>query len=60
MINEAMYVLLEGVANAQDIDKAIKLGYNLETGPQSPQSEGSGLPGSRLRYHLEHFRRKRT
>jgi 3-hydroxybutyryl-CoA dehydrogenase len=33
MINEAMYVLLEGVATADDIDKAITLGYNLETGP---------------------------
>ena len=33
MINEALHVLLEGVANAEDIDKAIKLGFNLETGP---------------------------
>ncbi|MBU1652704.1 3-hydroxybutyryl-CoA dehydrogenase, partial [bacterium] len=33
MINEAMYVLMEGVASAEDIDKAIKLGYNMERGP---------------------------
>jgi len=33
MINEAMFVLMEGVASAEDIDKAIKLGYNMERGP---------------------------
>ena len=32
-VNEAMYVLLEGVASAQDIDTAMKLGYNIQTGP---------------------------
>jgi 3-hydroxybutyryl-CoA dehydrogenase len=33
MLNEAMYVLMEGVANADGIDTAIKLGYNMELGP---------------------------
>ncbi len=33
LINEAMYVLLEGVASAEDIDTAMKLGYNMQTGP---------------------------
>lgn len=33
MLNEAMYVLMEGVATAEGIDTAIKLGYNMEIGP---------------------------
>ena len=33
MINEAIHVVMEGVASAQDVDTAMKLGYNLETGP---------------------------
>ncbi|NOX65817.1 MAG: NAD(P)-binding domain-containing protein [Chlorobi bacterium] len=32
-LNEAMYILLEGVASAKDIDLAMKLGYNLQIGP---------------------------
>jgi len=32
-INEAIYVLMEGIARAEDIDTAIKLGYNLPIGP---------------------------
>ncbi|HLA40796.1 MAG TPA: 3-hydroxyacyl-CoA dehydrogenase family protein, partial [Candidatus Glassbacteria bacterium] len=32
-INEAIYVLMEGIASAPDIDTAIKLGYNLPIGP---------------------------
>jgi len=32
-LNEAMYVLLEGIASAEDIDVAMKLGYNLQVGP---------------------------
>ncbi len=32
-MNEAMYVLLEGVASAKDIELAMKLGYNLQSGP---------------------------
>jgi 3-hydroxybutyryl-CoA dehydrogenase len=31
--NEAMYMLMEGVASAEDIDKAIKLGLNHPMGP---------------------------
>jgi 3-hydroxybutyryl-CoA dehydrogenase len=34
-INEAMYVVMEGVASAADVDKAIKLSYNLPQGPLS-------------------------
>ncbi len=33
MLNEAMYVLMEGVATAEGIDTALKLGYNMEMGP---------------------------
>lgn len=33
MVNEAMHVLMEGVASAEDIDIAIKLGYELPKGP---------------------------
>jgi 3-hydroxybutyryl-CoA dehydrogenase len=33
MLNEAMYVLMEGVASAEDIDTALKLGYNMDRGP---------------------------
>ncbi len=33
MINEAMHVLMEGVASAEDIDKAMKLGFGFHVGP---------------------------
>ncbi len=33
LLNEAMYILLEGVAQAKDIDTAMKLGYNFRMGP---------------------------
>jgi len=33
LLNEAMYILLEGVATAKDIDTAMKLGYNFQYGP---------------------------
>ncbi len=33
LLNEAMYILLEGVATAKDIDTAMKLGYNFPYGP---------------------------
>ena len=33
LLNEAMYVLMEGVASAEGIDTAMKLGYNLPMGP---------------------------
>jgi 3-hydroxybutyryl-CoA dehydrogenase len=32
-LNEAMYILLEGVSSAKDIDTAMKLGYNMNVGP---------------------------
>jgi len=33
MLNEAMYVLMEGVSTAEDIDTAMRLGYNFSMGP---------------------------
>lgn len=33
MLNEAMHVLMEGIAKAEDIDTAMRLGYGLQTGP---------------------------
>jgi 3-hydroxybutyryl-CoA dehydrogenase len=33
LLNEAMYILMEGVATASDIDTAMKLGYNFQYGP---------------------------
>jgi 3-hydroxybutyryl-CoA dehydrogenase len=33
LLNEAMYILLEGVATAKDIDTAMRLGYNFKMGP---------------------------
>jgi len=33
LLNEAMYILLEGVAKAKDIDTAMRLGYNFNMGP---------------------------
>jgi 3-hydroxybutyryl-CoA dehydrogenase len=33
MLNEAMHVLMEGIAKADDIDTAMKLGYSMPTGP---------------------------
>lgn len=33
LLNEAMYILLEGVAHVEAIDTAMKLGYNFQMGP---------------------------
>ncbi|HEX9916590.1 MAG TPA: 3-hydroxyacyl-CoA dehydrogenase NAD-binding domain-containing protein [candidate division Zixibacteria bacterium] len=33
LLNEAMYVLMEGIASAEDIDTAMKLGYGFDIGP---------------------------
>ncbi|MBA4317308.1 MAG: 3-hydroxybutyryl-CoA dehydrogenase [Flavobacterium sp.] len=33
LLNEAMHILMEGVASAKDIDTAMKLGYNFNVGP---------------------------
>lgn len=33
LLNEAMHILLEGIASAKGIDTAMKLGYNFKSGP---------------------------
>ncbi len=33
LLNEAMHILLEGIASAKDIDTAMKLGYDFKLGP---------------------------
>ena len=33
LLNEAMHILMEGIASAKDIDTAMKLGYNFQMGP---------------------------
>ncbi|MEN8163427.1 MAG: 3-hydroxyacyl-CoA dehydrogenase NAD-binding domain-containing protein [Acidobacteriota bacterium] len=33
MVNEAMHIVMEGVAEAADVDLALKLGYDFRTGP---------------------------
>lgn len=33
ILNEAMHVLMEGIAKADDIDTALRLGYGMPTGP---------------------------
>jgi 3-hydroxybutyryl-CoA dehydrogenase len=33
LLNEAMHVLMEGIAQAEDIDTAMSLGYNMQAGP---------------------------
>jgi 3-hydroxybutyryl-CoA dehydrogenase len=33
MLNEAIHILLEGIAKADDIDTAMRLGYSMEQGP---------------------------
>ena len=33
LLNEAMHVVMEGVASATDVDTAMRLGYNFPTGP---------------------------
>ncbi|MER3524060.1 MAG: 3-hydroxybutyryl-CoA dehydrogenase [Ignavibacteria bacterium] len=33
MLNEAMHVLMEGIAKAEDIDTAMHLGYSMQAGP---------------------------
>jgi 3-hydroxybutyryl-CoA dehydrogenase len=42
MLNEAMHVVMEGVASAADVDTAMKLGYNMEVGPLA-QADRMGL-----------------
>ncbi|MBN8547468.1 MAG: NAD(P)-binding domain-containing protein [Ignavibacteria bacterium] len=33
LLNEAMHILLEGIASAKDIDTAMKIGFNFQHGP---------------------------
>ena len=33
MLNEAMHILMEGIAKAEDIDTAMRLGYGMQAGP---------------------------
>jgi 3-hydroxybutyryl-CoA dehydrogenase len=33
LLNEAMHIVMEGVASARDVDRAMRLGYNFEKGP---------------------------
>ncbi|MCK6604560.1 MAG: NAD(P)-binding domain-containing protein [Ignavibacteriaceae bacterium] len=33
LLNEAMHILLEGIASAKDIDTAMKIGFNFQYGP---------------------------
>lgn len=42
LINEALYVLMEGIATAEDIDTAMKLGFNFNMGPLA-QADMIGL-----------------
>ncbi len=42
MLNEAMHVLMEGIAKAEDIDTAMRLGYNMDKGPLE-MSDNIGL-----------------
>jgi len=42
LINEALYVLMEGIASAEDIDTAMKLGFNFNMGPLA-QADMIGL-----------------
>ncbi len=42
MLNEAMHILMEGVASAEDIDKAMRLALNLPMGPLEI-ADGMGL-----------------
>jgi len=42
MLNEAMHALMEGIATADDIDTAMRLGYNMQAGPLE-MADGMGL-----------------
>jgi 3-hydroxybutyryl-CoA dehydrogenase len=55
LINEAMYALMEGVASADDIDTAMKLGYNMQTGPLE-LADRIGL--DRVLTYMEHLFRE--
>ncbi|CAG0932955.1 partial 3-hydroxybutyryl-CoA dehydrogenase, partial [Planctomycetaceae bacterium] len=42
MLNEAMHALMEGIASAEDIDTAMRLGYAMQNGPLE-MSDNMGL-----------------
>ncbi|MEK6552684.1 MAG: 3-hydroxyacyl-CoA dehydrogenase NAD-binding domain-containing protein [Bacteroidota bacterium] len=42
LLNEAMHILLEGLATAKDIDTAMRLGYNFKVGPRE-MADSMGL-----------------
>jgi len=49
LINEAMYASWKGSPSAEDIDTAMKLGYNMQTGPL--ETRGSHRVRSGLDIH---------
>jgi 3-hydroxybutyryl-CoA dehydrogenase len=55
LLNEAMYVLMEGITNAEDIDTAMRLGYNMQTGPLE-LADRIGL--DRVLIYMEHLFRE--
>lgn len=55
LLNEAMYALMEGVASAEDIDTAMKLGYNMQAGPLE-LADRIGL--DRVLVYMEHLFRE--
>jgi len=55
MLNEAMHIVLEGVASAADVDQAIRLGYEFKLGPLE-YSDRMGL--DRVLGWLEHLFRE--
>jgi 3-hydroxybutyryl-CoA dehydrogenase len=55
MLNEAMHIVLEGVASAKDVDRAIQLGYEFKFGPLE-FSDRMGL--DRVLGWLEHMFRE--
>jgi 3-hydroxybutyryl-CoA dehydrogenase len=55
MLNEAMHIVLEGVATAEDVDLAIKLGYEFKLGPLE-YSDRMGL--DRVLGWMEHMFRE--
>jgi 3-hydroxybutyryl-CoA dehydrogenase len=55
MLNEAMHIVLEGVASAEDVDRAIRLGYEFKLGPLE-YSDRMGL--DRVLGWMEHLFRE--
>lgn len=55
LINEAVYALMEGVASAQDIDKAMELGCGMQMGPLQ-YADAMGL--DTVVFQMEHLFRE--